>query len=90
VLAVLLPGLRDAAPKVLMGVGWLFSIAALGCALAAWQGVSAWSAAARDSAAVHPDGGGAGELPRHPAAAAAPWLLLGSVGLVAASLLAAL
>jgi hypothetical protein len=90
VLAVLLPGLRDAAPKVLLGAGWVLSIAALGCAFVAWQGVSAWSAAVRDSAAVLPDGAAAGELPRHPAAAAAPWLLLGSVGLVAASLLAAL
>ena len=86
VLAVLLPGLREVAPKILMGAGWVFSIAALGCAFIAWQRVSSWSAAGPGDLT---DGAGADPV-AHPAAAAAPWLLLGSLGLVAASLLVAL
>ena len=79
-LMVWLPGLGGLAPKALMGSGWGLSIAALGCAFSAWQHVSAWSA---DSQATAPPS------PLHTAARAAPWLLLGSVTLIGASLLLA-
>jgi hypothetical protein len=79
-LGVWLPGMREGAPRVLMGLGWLLSIAALGCVFAAWQRISTWSA----------DLSAAGEAPQPGAAAAAPWLLLGSVALSGAALLMAL
>jgi len=70
---------------VLMGTGWILAIGALGTAFAAWQQVSTWTATARpspDPAAV--------VSPVHPAAAAAPWLLLGALALTGVSLLTAL
>jgi hypothetical protein len=78
-LGVWLPGMRGGAPRLMMGAGWALAIAALGCALAASQHVSAWSA----------DGRG-GSLPYHRAAATAPWLLLMALGLTGAALLVAL
>jgi hypothetical protein len=84
-LEVWLPGMRTTGPRVLMGTGWLLAIGALGTAFAAWQQVSAWTATARpspDAAAV--------VSPVHPAAAAAPWLLLGALALTGVSLLTAL
>ena len=84
-LGVWLPGMRTIGPRVLMGTGWILAIGALGTAFAAWQQVSAWTAATRPS----PDpAGGAG--PVHRAAAAAPWLLLGALALTGVSLLTAL
>jgi hypothetical protein len=79
-LLVWLPGLGSLTPKVLMGSGWALSIAALGCAFSAWQHVSTWSA---DNQAAAPPGS------LDAAARAAPWLLLGSVTLIGASLLLA-
>jgi hypothetical protein len=79
-LGVWLPGMRDGAPRLLMGGGWALAIGALGCTFAAWQHVSAWSADVR----------GATTMPSHPAAAAAPWLLLTALALSGAALLAAL
>jgi hypothetical protein len=79
-LGVWLPGMRDGLPRLLMGGGWAFAIAALGCAFAALQHVSIWSADARAG----------GVAPSHLAAAAAPWLLLLSVALTGAALLSAL
>lgn len=80
-LGVWLPGMRDGTPRLLMGTGWALAIGALGCALGAWQHVSAWSADVR---------GRAGATPSHPAAAAAPWLLLVGLALTGAALLTAL
>ena len=79
-LLVWLPGIGSVVPKLLMGGGWALSIAALGCAFSAWQHVSTWSA---DSQAAAPPG------TIDAAARAAPWLLLGSVTLIGASLLLA-
>jgi len=84
-LGVWLPGMRTTAPRVLMGTGWILAIAALGTAFAAWQQVSAWTAAPR----LSPDPAGVAS-PGHPAAAAAPWLLIGALALTGVSLLTAL
>jgi hypothetical protein len=84
-LGVWMPGMHTTVPRVLMGTGWIAAIAALGCAFAAWQHVSAWTAAVRPAG----DAAGTGN-PRHPAATAAPWLLLGALALTGVSLLTAL
>lgn len=76
-LAVWLPGMRGAAPRVLLGLGWASSFAALGCAFAGWRSILTWPVAI--------------EARREPpAATAAPWLLLAALALIAASLLFAL
>lgn len=80
-LGVWLPGMRAGAPRLLMGSGWLAAIAALGCAFIAWQHVSAWSADVQGAPA---------DAARHPAAAAAPWLLLTAMALTGVALLSAL
>lgn len=82
-LGVWLPGMRETVPRVVMGIGWGASIAALGCAFLAWQQISSWSASSGD-------GGAPAEAPRSLPAASAPWLLLVSLALTGASLLAAL
>jgi hypothetical protein len=84
-LGVWLPGMRTIGPRVLMGTGWVLAIGALGTVFAAWQRVSVWTAAAWPS----PDPSGV-VSPAHPAAAAAPWLLLGALALTGVSLLTAL
>jgi hypothetical protein len=83
-LGVWIPGMRTVAPRLLMGSGWTSAIVALGCAFVGWQHVSAWTAAAGPAA------GGAPGNPDHPAASAAPWLLLGALTLTGISLLTAL
>ena len=83
-LGVWLPGMRTLAPRLLMGFGWISATVALGCAFVGWQHVSAWTAAAG------PAVGGAAGTPDHPAASAAPWLLLGGLALTGISLLTAL
>jgi hypothetical protein len=83
-LAVWLPGLRAGLPRVFLGLGWALAIAALGGAFAGSQRVAAWAA---------PDTSGASSgaaAPGHTAASAAPWLLVGSLALTGAGLLAAL
>ena len=40
VLGVLMPGMREGLPRILLGAGWVFALAALGSAFAAWQHVS--------------------------------------------------
>lgn len=77
-LLVVLPGMHGT-PRVLMGFGWAFALAALGAAFAAWQRVSTWSVDLRAPTAE----------PSNAAAAAAPWLLLLGVALTGAALLAA-
>jgi hypothetical protein len=84
-LGVWLPGMRTTAPRVLMGTGWILGIGALGTAFTAWQQVSAWTASSRPS--TDPT---AVATPVQPAAAAAPWLLLGALALTGVSLLTAL
>ncbi len=81
-LAVWLPGLRAGAPRIFLGLGWAFAIASLGGAFAGSQHVAAWSAT--DTKGELPRTG----APRHVAAAAAPWLLLGALALTGVSLLA--
>lgn len=81
-LAVWLPGMRARVPLVLLGAGWACAFAALGATFAGWQRTSEWTADVGATAAGGP--------PRSAAASAAPWLILGALALVAASLLAAL
>jgi hypothetical protein len=86
-LSVWMPGMRAVLPRALVGTGWLLSIAALGCAFAAWQHVSAWSAP------TGPAGSGAAPDPSSSqprTLAAAPWLLVGSLALTLSALLSAL
>jgi len=84
-LGVWLPGMRTMAPRLLMGIGWVLAIGALGTAFAASQQVSAWTAITTPL----PSAGGTAS-PAHPAAAVAPWLLLGALALTGVSLLTAL
>ena len=80
VLGVLLPGMREGLPRLLLGAGWVFALATLGSAFAAWQHVSLRSA----------DTSGGGAVLEHAAAMYAPWLLLTALALTGAGLLAAL
>jgi hypothetical protein len=79
-LGVWLPGMREGAARIVLGAGWLLALAALACSFAGWQAIAAWSSAS----------GGDANLPRHPAMAAAPWLLIGALLLTGTSLLMAL
>lgn len=81
VLGVLMPGMREGLPRVLLGAGWVFALAALGSAFAAWQHVSMHSA--------DPASGGTAVLD-HAAAMYAPWLLITALALTGAGLLTAL
>ncbi len=78
VLAAWIGGMRDGVAAVLLTLGWTLAVAALGCVFAAWQQVSVWASQ------TDPPPAGASTL-----AAVAPWLLLGSLATVAASLLLA-
>jgi hypothetical protein len=42
-LGVWMPGMRLGLPRVLLGIGWLFALSALGASFAGWHRVSAWS-----------------------------------------------
>ena len=79
-LGVWLPGMREGGARVILGAGWLLAFAALACSFAGWQAVAAWSSAS----------GADSNLPRNPAMAAAPWLLIGALLLTGTSLLMAL
>jgi hypothetical protein len=81
VLGVLMPGMREGLPRLLLGAGWVFALGALGSAFAAWQHVSLHSA--------DPASGGAAVLD-HAAAMYAPWLLITALALTGAGLLTAL
>jgi len=83
-LGVWMPGMQTLAPRILLGSGWSAAIVALGCAFAGWRHVSAWTAAAGPATGTAPGN------PDHPAANAAPWLLLGALALTGISLLTAL
>jgi hypothetical protein len=78
VLAAWIVGMRAGAPAVLLTLGWGMALATLGCVFAAWQQVTVWA-----SATVPPPAGSSRP------ATTAPWLLLASLSLVAASLLLA-
>lgn len=71
-------------PRVMLGLGWASLLAATGTAFTAHHQVSRWVARAQGSRVS------ADELPEGGAAAAAPWLALAGLALVAASLLLAL
>ena len=75
-----LPGMREGGARLILGAGWLLAFAALACSFAGWQAVAAWSSAS----------GADANLPRNPALAAAPWLLIGALLLTGTSLLMAL
>ena len=79
-LGVWLPGMRDGVPRLLLGAGWLFALAALGAAFTGWQQVSVRSADTSPAAAPID----------HWATVATPWLLIGGLALTGASLLMAL
>jgi hypothetical protein len=85
-LAVWLPGMRDTAPRALLGLGWAASFGALGCAFAGWRSVLSSSV----TVATEPGGSTTMEMREPMTAAAAPWLLITALALIAASLLAAL
>ena len=78
VLAAWIGGMRLGVAAALLTVGWTLAVAALGCVFAAWQQVTVWASQ------TDPPPAGTSTL-----AAAAPWLLLGSLAAVAASLLLA-
>ncbi len=76
-LAVWLPGMRAAVPRVLLGLGWTSAFASLGCAFAGWKSIQG-------------SAGESSDAPEPGAARLSPWLLLGGLASIAASLLFAL
>lgn len=76
-LAAWVAGMRDGAAAAALACGWAAGLAALGCVFAAWPKVSALATTYT------------GDAQSSGAAAAAPWLLLVSLALTAASLLMA-
>ena len=78
VLAAWIPSMRAGYAVAALAAGWVLALAALGCVFAAWQQVSVWASA------TEPPPAGSSAL-----AATAPWLFLGSLTCVAASLLLA-
>jgi hypothetical protein len=82
--AMRLPEGFAAAGRLVLASGWAALFAAMGCAFAAQGNVSRWVAAAQSTRAT------AAEVPESGVAAAAPWLALAGLALVATSLLLAL
>ena len=83
-LSVWLPGMRAGIPRILLAMGWGFSLATIATSFAGWQRISSWAAETRPPVGVV-------NVPfEAPAAAVAPWLLIATLALTAASLLAAL
>jgi hypothetical protein len=78
ILAAWIGGMRAGPSAALLTIGWTLSLATLGCVFAAWQQVTVWASA------TEPPPAGTSKL-----VAIAPWLLMGSLALVAASLLMA-
>ena len=82
ILGAWMPGMRESLPpRVLLGAGWVFALAALASAFAGWQRVSLSAADTTSAGAAALD---------HAAAVYAPWLLLAALALTGAGLLAAL
>lgn len=78
ILAAWIGAMRAGPAAALLTGGWGMALATLGCTFAAWQQVSVWASA------TEPPPAGTSKL-----VATAPWLLLVSLALVAASLLMA-
>ncbi len=78
VLAVWLPGMRTGLASAMLSGGWVLALAALGCVFAGWQQVTVWASA------PEPPPAGSSTLVK-----VAPWLMLGALAAVAASLLLA-
>jgi hypothetical protein len=76
-LAAFIGGMRAGQAAIVLAIGWAAALGALGCVFAAWPRVSGWAASTGTEA--------------HQSAPAdtAPWLLLLSLALTAASLLLA-
>ena len=77
VLSAWVGGMRDGGAAAALGLGWAAGLAALGCVFAAWPRVSAIATST------------SAESQSPAAATVAPWLLLMSLALTAASLLIA-
>jgi hypothetical protein len=77
ILGAWLPGMRATLPRLLLGIGWTSTFAALGCAFAGWKSIR---------------GGFGADAPVSETTAAqfAPWLLMAGLAATAASLLIAL
>jgi hypothetical protein len=78
ILAAWVGGMRAGVAAALLASGWALSLATLGCVFLAWQQVTEWASA------TEPPPAGTSRL-----ASLAPWLLMGALALVAASLLVA-
>lgn len=78
VLAAWLPGMRTGLPSAMLSGGWALALAVLGCVFAGWQQVTVWASA------PEPPPAGSSTLVK-----VAPWLMLGALAAVAASLLLA-
>lgn len=76
-LAAFVGGMRDGRAAIVLGIGWASALGALGCVFAAWPRVSGWASSTTS------------EQQQSSAADVAPWLLLLSLALTAASLLLA-
>lgn len=91
-LAAWLPGMRDVAPRALLGIGWAASLGALGCAFAGWRSILMWSVAAAPGPASAVESSAPAWHGRHEplTAASAPWLLVAGLAMIAASVLVGL
>jgi hypothetical protein len=78
VLAAWLPGMRIGLSSAMLSGGWALALAVLGCVFAGWQQVTVWASA------PEPPPAGSSTLVK-----VAPWLMLGALAAVAASLLLA-
>jgi hypothetical protein len=76
VLAAWVTGMRTGISSALLTVGWALALAVLGCVFAGWQQVTVWASA------TEPPPAGSSTLVK-----VAPWLMLGALAAVAASLL---
>ena len=77
VLSAWIPGMRNGAAAIALGVAWGAALGALGCVFAAWPRVSTWAA------------GSAPDEQQSGPAALAPWLLLAALALTGAGVLLA-
>ena len=78
VLAAWLVGMRTGVASAMLTTGWILALAVLGCVFAGWQQVTVWASA------PEPPPAGSSTLVK-----VAPWLMLGALAAVAASLLLA-
>jgi hypothetical protein len=83
VIAVVVPGMRADLPRLLLGLGWLLAIAAVGAAFAGVRRVSAWSLQSAPEATLDTP-------PSTTIADAAPWLFVAALAAIAVALLVAL